>query len=63
MKKEHGLNSWLWLMQAEDSSMAEERTDLFLAIARHKELIMSAAKLILWYGTAISLGLLIANLH
>ncbi len=63
MKKKQSQDGWLWLMQSEDSSMADERTDLFLAIARHKKHIMSAAKFILWYGVAISFGLLIANLH
>ncbi len=50
-------------MQAEDSSIADEKTDLFLAIAGHKKLIMSVTKFILWYATAIGFGLLISNLH
>ena len=63
MKRRHSQNSWLWLMQAEDTSIVHEKTDRFLAIERHKGLIMSAVKFILWYGVAISFGLLIANLH
>jgi len=63
MKRRQNRTSLLWLIQAEDSGMADERTDLFLAMDNHKKLIMAAVKFILWYGTAISFGLLIATLH
>lgn len=63
MKRKFEQNNWLWLIRAEDSSIAEDKADLFLTMTHQRKPVMSVAKLLLWYGAALSFAVLISKLH
>lgn len=57
-------NTLLWLMKPEDSSSWDaERMEACPCEQNRKVLFSSTAKFLVWYGAALSMGILLARLH
>ena len=57
------LTNWLWLMMPEDSSNWESSRNFVFKLYKTKRPLLSISKVLLWYGVALSLALLIGKLH
>lgn len=57
------LTSWIWLMMPEDSSNWGPDRSFVFNLRKTKRTLLSITKVLLWYGVALSLTLLIGRLH